>query len=377
MSAVSTTEHPVVVRALAPQDLTTVVAIDAAIEGRARRLYVERRLAAAVREPTLHAQFAACRGDELVGYILARVLHGEFGRAQPGLRLEMVGVSPTVRGLGAGHKLFDALALWASRHGIAEFRTAARWNDTAMVRWLDGMGFSMAPSLILGCEVANREPEAETESEIVASNGQGPGHEIDFGMPQANDHERQAMDLPQVRAMTQNDLRQIVRIDHDITERDRSAYITAKLGEAMDDGAIRVSLTACRDGAIVGYLMARADLGDFGRTAPVAIIDTIGVAPAYAGKGIGRALLRQLSRQSGRPVRGQASRLSCPLTTSSCWVSSSPSVFGPHNACPSCAYWTPRHDGTGRRRGSARGTAHGGRPGSGHEHRRTRPGLRN
>ena len=76
----------------AREDLDAVVAIDAAIEGRPRRTYFERRLAAAVRAPKLHAQFAATDADGLAGYILARVLEGEFGRTEPGLRLEIVGV---------------------------------------------------------------------------------------------------------------------------------------------------------------------------------------------------------------------------------------------------------------------------------------------
>ena len=46
---------------------------------------------------------------------------------------------------------------------------------------------------------------------------------------------------------------------------------------------------------MAGYIMARADLGDFGRTEPVAVIDTIGVAPEYANQGIGNALLSQLT----------------------------------------------------------------------------------
>ena len=40
--------------------------------------------------------------------------------------------------------------------------------------------------------------------------------------------------------------------------------------------------------------MARADLGDFGRAEPVAIIDTLGVDPGYRGMGVGHALLSQL-----------------------------------------------------------------------------------
>ena len=40
--------------------------------------------------------------------------------------------------------------------------------------------------------------------------------------------------------------------------------------------------------------MASADYGDFGRTEPVAIIDTIGVDPGFAHRGVGHALLSQL-----------------------------------------------------------------------------------
>jgi predicted N-acetyltransferase YhbS len=94
--------------------------------------------------------------------------------------------------------------------------------------------------------------------------------------------------------MTAADLPAIVRIDRLLTGRDRSEYMRAQLAEALDDSAIRVSLVACLDGTVVGYLMARTDLGDFGRTEPVAIIDTIGVDPEYAHRGVGHALMSQL-----------------------------------------------------------------------------------
>lgn len=298
MSAVAT-PAALSVRALTPADLQAVVAIDAAIEGHPRSDYVQRRLAAAMSEPALHAQFAASDGTQLVGHILARVLHGEFGRDQPALRLEMVGVRPAERGHGAGRMLFDALSRWAARHGITQLRTAARWNDTAMMHWLDAMGFVLAPALILGCDIDGRTQEPETDAQIVTEHGQGPGHEIDFSLTQANDFERQAQQGPVVRAMQTQDLRAIVRIDRSITGQDRTPYIASRLGEAMDNSAIRVSLSACRDGAVVGYLMARADLGDFGRTAAVAVIDTIGVDVDHSRQGVGQALLRELFANLG------------------------------------------------------------------------------
>jgi predicted N-acetyltransferase YhbS len=290
-------EAEVRIRPLAAADVEAVVAIDAASEGHTRRDYLERRLAAARREPALHAQFAADDGQGLAGFILARVLVGEFGLSQPALRLEAVGVRSDRRSAGVGQRLFDALESWARRHGMVETRTAASWRDSAMLSWFDALGFDLAPDQIVegvvdgGAERAEGMGGAETP-------GEAP-HEIDYGRPEANDHERLARDRADVRSMTPADLDAIARIDRGITGRERRDYIAARLAEALADGAVRVSLTARCDDTIVGYLMARADIGDFGRTEPVAVIDTLGVDPAYAHRGIGRALLSQLFANLG------------------------------------------------------------------------------
>ena len=62
----------------------------------------------------------------------------------------------------------------------------------------------------------------------------------------------------------------------------------------MHDGGVRVSLCARVHGTPAGYLMARADFGDYGRNEPVAVIDTVGVDPEFVQRGIGAALLSQL-----------------------------------------------------------------------------------
>ena len=94
--------------------------------------------------------------------------------------------------------------------------------------------------------------------------------------------------------MDLSDLSDIVRIDGSITGRNREGYMKHKLVEAMHGSAIRVSLAARMEDTIAGFLMARVDLGDFGRTEPVAILDTIGVDSGFAGRGVGHALLSQL-----------------------------------------------------------------------------------
>lgn len=286
------------VRALTQDDLDAVVAIDAANVGRARKAYHERRLGVALKQPDLHVQLAAVEGSTLVGYILARRTQGEFGRLKPGLRLELLGVRSDRQGRGVGRMMLDALLAYAARHGIAELRTVADWTRHGMLRWLDAMGFELAPDVVLECGVAQGY-QAERDDALDLPDPQAPGHETDYGAPEGNDFERVARTRCNVHPMRPEDLPPIMRIDREITGRDRSAYIEAKLAEAMDDSAIRVSLTARLDDTIVGFLMARADLGDFGRTEPVAVLDTIGVDPTYGHRGVGHALVSQLFADLG------------------------------------------------------------------------------
>ena len=135
------------IRALAQPDLDAVVDIDAAVEGRTRRAYFQRRLAAALKQPALHLQLAAVDASGLAGYILARRTSGEFGRTAPGLRLEVVGVREDRRGHGVGRQLLDALTDYATRHGVTELRTTAVWTNTRMLRWLrrDGLRAGARP----------------------------------------------------------------------------------------------------------------------------------------------------------------------------------------------------------------------------------------
>ncbi len=293
-------ESSIAIRPLQPGDLDTVVAIDQAIEGRSRRAYIRRRLDAALREPGRHVQFAATDGDgEVVGYLLARRLLGEFGRTQSGLRIELLGVRRELQQQGVGRRLLDALADYARRKGVAELRSAARWNDHAMLRWFDAMGFDLSSDRIVDCPVGGGAYRPERDDVAADQEGARRGDANDYSAPAGNDYEQLARDRADLRAMTEADLPAIVRIDRLLTGRDRADYIRAQFAETLADSSIRVSLVARLDDTVVGYLMARADLGDFGRTEPVAIIDTIGVDPEYAHRGVGHALISQLMANLG------------------------------------------------------------------------------
>lgn len=282
------------VRALAATDLEAVVAIDAVLEGRKRRAYFERRLAAALRVPKLHVQFAADQSRALAGYVLGRVLEGEFGSIEPTMRLEAIGVKPGAQGRGFGVALERAIEQEARRRGLKEMRTVASWRDAEMLHFLDAAGYRLGRNHVIECAIGEATLGSSREPPVVVEGRERPADQNDYGSRAQNDFEALARDVAEVRALARADLADIARIDRRRMGQDRSAYIARKLDEALTESAIRISLLARKDGATAGFLMASADYGDYGRAEPVAVIDTIGVDPGFARAGVGRALLSQL-----------------------------------------------------------------------------------
>jgi len=98
----------------------------------------------------------------------------------------------------------------------------------------------------------------------------------------------------EVRTLTLADLEWITRIDEKHSGRSRREFFRVKLHEALTDTGIRISLAADVWGKPAGFLMGRLYHGEFGEPEAVAILDSIGVDPAQAGKHVGRMLLQQL-----------------------------------------------------------------------------------
>jgi GNAT superfamily N-acetyltransferase len=278
------------------EDMESVVALDATIVDRPRQFYFQRRLEAALSQTELHVQFSAERDGRLVGFIKARKLQGEFGRAEPALRLEAMAVAPSEQGQGIGSALLARLESEAKRMGVAEIRTIASWRDRAIMQFFDGAGFEFSRNLVLDCPMRQNRVTAHDGDKVLA-----PAYvtgfsatEVDYSAAAANDFEALAGDRFDLRTLKAGDLDDIIRIDQKVSGRRREAYIRELFDEVMNDSAVRVSLVARVDGIAAGFVMARTDFGDYGRAEPVAVLDTIGVDPGYAHRGVGHALLSQL-----------------------------------------------------------------------------------
>lgn len=127
----------------------------------------------------------------------------------------------------------------------------------------------------------------------------GEAAEVDYSGQSAADYGPLARDRIPVRSMAEGDLHALVAIDRRITGRDRAEYFQRKLADALTESDVRVSLVAELDSVPVGFVMARVDLGEFGRVETTAVIDTIGVDPNYQNRGVGRALVSQLLTNLG------------------------------------------------------------------------------
>lgn len=256
------------VRRLTSADFESVVALDARITGQTRRGYFERRLAAALRHPKRHLQLALDADAGLRGFLLARRADGEFGRREPAVVLETIGVDPAAQRAGLGRRMLGELAEVAARGGAKTLCTEADWREHALLRLLDRAGFRLAPRQILERAV-HRMPLPATDEEIETP-------------------------PPRVRQLRAEDFDWVVRVDQRITGLNRAAYLQRKFDEVLQESAIAVSQVVEDDGFVVAFGMARVDLGDFGRLQANASLDTLGVDPGFAGKGYARAMLTQL-----------------------------------------------------------------------------------
>lgn len=258
------------VRRLTPADLERAVGIDQSVTNRPRRPFYQKRLAALAGDGGSTVALGAEVGGRLAGFVLAHVLDGEFGGTAPVGVLDAIAVDPATQHGGVARALGAALERALKARGVRELRTEAEWTEHALVNFFGSAGFRLSPRVVL-----ERGTDRLVEERATDDGGAGEAQ-------------------PTVRSMTEQDLPAIVRLDRKITGRDRTPYYARKAAEVLRQSGVRVSLVAERGGDFAGFVMARVDLGEFGRTEPIAVLDTIGVSPAFARAGVGGALLAQL-----------------------------------------------------------------------------------
>jgi ribosomal protein S18 acetylase RimI-like enzyme len=275
-------------RPLTENDFPAVVNIDAFNSGRRRPGFFEKRLLAAMAEPDYFIYIGHDVEGELKGYLLARLLEGEYGAKMPVAVLDAIGVEPSCKGLGIGRQLLQSFIEILEHKQIPEIHTEVDWRNTDFLNFLSAAGFLLAPKQILECEVGFVDTTLQGGDVTIGK------QEIDYSDPVGDEASALARDNVYCRTLMQEDLPALIRIDRHITGLDHSGYYQRKVREVVEETGIRVSMVAEIKGQICGFIMARVDFGEFDRTEPTAVLDTFGVDPAYGHQQVGSALLSQL-----------------------------------------------------------------------------------
>jgi ribosomal protein S18 acetylase RimI-like enzyme len=150
-------------RALRSDDLERMIVIDQAHTGRSRRRFLAKRLKSATEHPQTFVHVGIESGGLLVGFALARMLHGEFGGAESTATLDLLGVAPDNQEHGYGHALMEELLRTAGQQGVRRLQSEAEWTNHALLRFFDATGFKLARRVVLERRVG--EPFAESVEE--------------------------------------------------------------------------------------------------------------------------------------------------------------------------------------------------------------------
>jgi len=148
-SADSLPDEAITVRELRPEDLDRLVKIDSHATGMERRGYYQKRLETALEESGIRVSLAAEVDGTLVGFVIGRVYHGEYGRTESFATIDSIGVSPRVRHRGVGHALLTQLRRNLGALRVERVQTEVEWDDWELLRFLQHVGFRPAPRLAL------------------------------------------------------------------------------------------------------------------------------------------------------------------------------------------------------------------------------------
>jgi ribosomal protein S18 acetylase RimI-like enzyme len=132
------------VRSLKADDLGAIARIDRKITGRDRSAYLARKLDEALYDSAVRVSLVAELDGRPVGFVMARVDFGEFGRAEPVAVLDTIGVDPDYARRAVGGALLQQLLANLAGLRIERIETEVAHDNLGLLGFLYAQGF--APS---------------------------------------------------------------------------------------------------------------------------------------------------------------------------------------------------------------------------------------
>lgn len=266
-------------------DLDSISGIERKLVGDSKKNFLGKRFVSMTATPDDFLSCSALLGQKVVGYACARIEEGEFGTQDPVAVLDILGIDPDAQRNGVGKKLLAEIERQMKERGIGILRTQVDWRNQEMIRFFSSVGALLAPVKILERDTSALAQELKEADTLNISKQRKAGRGQDEVLER---------DQVLIRSLKEEDIASIVRIYRKHTGHDRTARYEAKFREMLAETGVRVSFVAEEDGLVVGFVMARVDLGEFGMIDKTAVLDEMGVHPAFVGSGVGHALLSQL-----------------------------------------------------------------------------------
>ncbi len=137
------------VRSLKADDLAAAVRIDRKLTGRDRSAYYAAKLREMLTESGIRVSLVAEEDGLVVGFIMARVDFGEFGKVDKAAILDTIGVHPGFAGSGIGHALLSQLFLNLATLQVETVLTQVSPENIDLQRFLYSCGFHPSQRLML------------------------------------------------------------------------------------------------------------------------------------------------------------------------------------------------------------------------------------
>src|SRR5262249_27510926 len=86
-------------------------------------------------------------GGALRGFVIVRILRGEFGHEHAVAALDAIGVEPESRERGIGQSLMEELGKVMRRRGVRSLQSQADWANHDLLRFFHAAGFELSRRL--------------------------------------------------------------------------------------------------------------------------------------------------------------------------------------------------------------------------------------
>jgi ribosomal protein S18 acetylase RimI-like enzyme len=137
------------VRSMREDDRAAAVRIDRKLTGRDRSAYYAAKLREMLTESGIRVSLVAEEDGFVVGFVMARVDFGEFGKVDKSAILDTIGVHPGFAGSGIGHALLSQLFLNLSTLQVETVHTLVSPENIGLHRFLYACGFHPSQRLVL------------------------------------------------------------------------------------------------------------------------------------------------------------------------------------------------------------------------------------